>query len=77
MVELENDTFTKEDDQMNIPEPGHDKGWGVTFVAFLAWSFIGVIAVMLLGISIPFIVPIALFALGTYTYGLFCDDIDD
>jgi len=62
---------------MKIPEPGHDKGWGVTFVAFLAWSFIAIVGVMLLGISIPILVPIAIFALGTYTYGLFCDNIDD
>ena len=70
-------TLVTKENQMRIPEPGHDKGWGVTFVASLAWAFIGIVALMHLGLSVPILIPIAIFGLGTYTYGLFCKNIDD
>jgi len=58
---------------MKIPTPGHGGGWDKTFVAFLGWAFIFVVGILLLGITIPIIVPVAIFALGCYAYSLFID----
>lgn len=57
---------------MGVPTPGHGGGWGETFVAFLGWSFIILLIIMVLGVAIPFLVPIVIFVLGTYCYSLFC-----
>ena len=58
---------------MGLPTPGHGGGWAETFVAFLGWALILIVVVMLLGVAIPIIAPIALFGIGCYCYSLFID----
>lgn len=58
---------------MKIPTPGHGGGWDKTFVAILGWAFWFIVGAMLLGVAIPFIVPVAVYFLGSFGYSLFID----
>ena len=66
------DYFFKEK-KMRVPSPGHGGSWGESFVASLGWAFWFIVGAMLLGVAIPFIVPVAVYFLGSFGYSLFID----